>query len=127
MNRDCAQAFTFVEILAALLFLGILMPVVVGALQLGSRTGEVAERAGIAAQLAENQLATLQLNDAWTTASARGDFGEEHPGYRWELTKADWENGAMTELQLAVFSTVQGREHSVRLCTLVNESLTPAE
>ena len=117
------QGFTFVEILAALLFLGIVMPVVIGALQVSNRAAVLSERSAVAVQLAENQLAELQIGDAWSSAASTGEFGEEWPGYRWELTKADWENGAMTELQLAVFFTVQGREQDVRLSTLVSESL----
>jgi type II secretory pathway pseudopilin PulG len=122
MKRHHEHAFTFVEILAAMLFLGILMPVVIGALQVSNRAAVLSERSGIAAQLAENQLAELQLNDAWTTASTSGDFGANWPGYRWELTKSDWASGTMTELQLAVLFTVQGREHDVRLSTLVTEA-----
>jgi type II secretory pathway pseudopilin PulG len=119
--------FTFVEILAAMLFLGILMPVVIGALQVSNRSAVLSERSTIAVQLAENQLAELQLDDAWTTASASGDFGADWQDYRWELTKADWANGAMTELQLTAFFTVQGREHDVRLSTLVAESEATTE
>lgn len=117
------HAFTFVEILAALLFLGIVMPVVIGALQVSNRSSVVSERSTVAVQLAENRLAELQLGDAWSSAGSSGDFGADYPGYRWELTKVDWENGAMTELQLVVYFTVQGTEREVRLSTLVNQSL----
>ncbi len=123
MNRR-EHGFTFVEILAALLFLGIVMPVVIGALQVANRAAVLSERAGVAVQLAENKLAELQLGDAWDSSSSTGEFGEDWPGYRWELTKADWENGVMTELQLAVLFSVQGREQDVRLSTLVSESLS---
>lgn len=119
--RRGTGGFTFVEILAAMVFLGILMPVVIGALLLSNRASEVAERSGVAAQLAENRLAELQLADAWTTAGASGDFAADHPGYRWELTKTDWQAGTMTELQLSVFFLVQSREDSVRLATLVRQ------
>jgi type II secretory pathway pseudopilin PulG len=114
--------FTFVVILAAMLFLGILMPVVIGALQVSNRAAVLAERSGVAGQLAENKLGELMLNDGWTTASGSGDFGADWPGYRWELTKSDRANGTMTELQLAVLFDVQGREHDVRLSTLGTEA-----
>jgi len=123
MNRSC-RGFTFVEMLAALAFLGILIPVVVSALLVSNRAAVVTERSTIALQLGENRLNEMMLADDWTSESGRGDFGEQWPGYRWELTKADWETGAMTELALDVFYPVQGTEHSVRLSTLVNESLT---
>lgn len=124
MNRRTARAgFTLVEILAAMTFLGVLMPVVIGALLISNRAALVAERSTIAMQLGENRLAEMMLDDAWSSEGARGEFGEQWPGYRWELGKADWEAGAMTELTLAVFFQVQGSEHEVRLSTLASESL----
>ena len=117
-------AFTFVEVLAAMAFLGILIPVLASALHLSSGVGSAAERSTIAAQLGENRLNELTLGDAWTSAESGGDFGTDWPGYRWELKKSDWQTGAMTELVLDVFFTVQGREQDVRLSTLVNQSLS---
>ena len=122
MNHD-HRGFTFVEMLAAMAFLGILIPVVVSALMVSNRAAGVAERSTIAMQLGENRLGEMMLGDAWTSESSRGDFGADWPGYRWEMKQADWNSGAMTELTLDVFFQVQGREHEVRLSTLVNESL----
>ena len=79
----------------------------------------------IGMQLGENRLNEMMLADAWTSESSRGDFGADFPGYRWEMKQADWSSGAMTELTLKVFFQVQGREHDLRLSTLVSESLTP--
>ena len=77
MKRRREHGFTFVEILAAMLFLGILMPVVIGALQVSNRAAVVSERSGVAGQLAENKLGELLLGDAWTSAGASGDFGTD--------------------------------------------------
>ena len=118
------HAFTFVEILAAMVFLGITIPVIVSALTVSNRAAVTAERGAIAAQLAENKLSELLLDDAWSSAGGGGDFGVEYPGYRYALTKRDWESGVMTELTLEVFYKVQGVEQSAQLCTLVNEELT---
>ena len=122
MNHD-HRGFTFVEMLAAMAFLGILIPVVVSALMVSNRAAGVAERSTIAMQLGENRLGEMMLAEAWSSESSRGDFGADWPGYRWEMKQADWNAGAMTELTLEVFFQVQGREHEVRLSTLVNESL----
>lgn len=116
--------FTFVEVLAALVFLGILIPVVVSALTLSNRTGVVSERSTVAAQLADNRLNELMPNNEWVSAETRGDCGEEWPDFRWELTRADWEGTEMVELTMHVFFQVQGREHEVHLSTLVSEALT---
>ena len=122
--KSARAAFTFVEVLAAMVFLGILMPVVISALLTANRVAVAAERSTIAAQLGENKLGELMLGNAWTSAGTRGDFGADMPGYRWQLTKATWQTGAMTELTLDVFYNVQGTEHDARLSTLVDESLT---
>ena len=118
-------AFTFVEMLAAMAFLGVLLPVLISALLVSSRAGSVAERSTVAMQLGENQLNELTLGDAWTSAESSGDFGEDWPGYRWALTQGTWQNGEMTELTMTVSFTVQGQEHDIRLSTLVDDS--PAE
>ena len=118
------RGFTFVEILASMAFLGILIPVVVSALMVSNRAAVMSERSVIATQLGENRLNEMMLGDAWTSESSRGDFGADFPGYRWEMKQADWNAGAMTELTLDVFYSVQGREQSVQLSTLVSDSLT---
>ena len=120
--------FTLVELLAAMAFLGILMPVLVSALLVSNRAALISERSTIAMQLGENRLNEMMLGGAWTSESGRGDFGDHWPGYRWELTKTAWEtSAAMTELTLDVFYTVQGIERDLRLSTLVSETLTEAQ
>ena len=125
MNRRAA--FTFVEVLAAMAFLAILLPVLVSAVLTASRAGSVAERTTNALQLGENRLNELTLGGAWSSGETRGDFGTDWPGYRWELTKADWQTGAMTELVIHVFFPVQGGEHEVQMSTLVSDSLTQSQ
>ena len=122
MNRRRA-AFTLVEILAALAFLGLVIPVSVRAIMVANRAAEVSERSLVAAQLGENRLNELMLASAWSTAESRGTFGDDYPRYRWELRKGDWQSGAMTELTLEVFYPVQAGEHSLVLSTLVNEEI----
>jgi len=119
--------FTLVEVLACLTFLGILIPVVVSALLVANRASVVAERSEIATQLGENHLSELMLNDEWTSASRQGDFGNDWPGYSWQLTKTDWGSGAMTEMTLDVSFMVQGAQHHVLLATLVNESVSQSQ
>lgn len=125
MNRHSAPtAFTLVEILAALAFLGLVIPVAVSGVMLANRAGVISERSMVATQLGENKMNELMLAQAWTTSESRGTFGDDRPGYRWELKKNDWQTGSMTELVIDVFYTVQGSERSVELSTLVNEELT---
>jgi type II secretory pathway pseudopilin PulG len=123
----CRSAFTFVEILAALAFMGLLLPVVMSAILLANRTAVTAERTAVAAQLAENKISELTVADAWTSSETRGDFGTAQPGYRWEFKQNDWgaqTASGMTELSVDVYFQVQGQERSVRLSTLVSQPQT---
>jgi type II secretory pathway pseudopilin PulG len=120
-----SAAFTLVEVLAAMFFLAILIPTVLNALTLSNRASVIAERTDIAAQLAENKLNELLIDTTTNSSSGdtRGDFGDDWPGYRWELTRTNWDSSSsMTELDISVYFTVQGREHSVRLSTLASQT-----
>ena len=121
-HRQYAQSagFTFVEILAALLFLGITIPAIVTALTVSNRAATIAERTAIAAELAQNELNRLVIEGTWSSASSRGDFGDTRPGYRWELIQDNWQYGDMVQLTCEVFFQVQGQERSVKLSTLVS-------
>ena len=120
------DAFTFVEVLAALLFLAVIVPAVVTALTVSNRASEIADRGTTAGALAENKLNEFLIGGAWQSASdTGGTFGEDLPGYRWEMHVAPWTAdtaNAVSELRVEVFYPVQGQERSVKLSTLVNPS-----
>lgn len=122
-----AAGFTLVEILAAMVFMGVLIPAIISALLLSNRAAVIAERATIASQLAENKIDELMIDNAWQSAGKNGDFGADYPGYRWESTQTNWQTGtltgSMTELSLDVFYTVQGQERKAHFTTLVNSAL----
>ncbi len=129
-QRLPSAGFTFIEVLAALLFLAIVVPTIVEALTLANRASVMAERHAIAGELAENQLNELVLDNAWANSpSTGGDFGAAAPGYRWSMTTNNWAADTinqMTELDITVFYTVQGREYNVHLGTLVSQPTSSA-
>jgi len=129
------DAFTFVEVFAAMVFLAILVPAIVEGLSIANRASLVAERGGIAGELAENKMneilvATTGTNNNNTGESASntgGNFGTDWPGYRWEMTQQTWDQDSlntMTELSVEVFYPLQGKERSVKLTTLVSGTTT---
>jgi type II secretory pathway pseudopilin PulG len=124
-EEDVAAGFTFVEVLAALVFLAILLPTVMHGFSICTRAGAAAERTAIAVQLAENRMSELMLNDAWISAEQRGDFGADFPGYRYTVEQTNWEIDNMTKLTVHVFFQVQGQERDVALTTLVTDQLAP--
>lgn len=122
IRTQFSSGFTFVEILAALIFLAILVPAVLEGLTISSRISVISERNAIAANLAQNKLNELTINGAWAAADAGGDFGKDWPGYRYEVTQSTWDMDSMTAVAVKVFYSVQGSEQSVSLSTLVNPS-----
>jgi type II secretory pathway pseudopilin PulG len=128
MMRFCDSirrgGFTFIEVLAALLFLAIVIPAIVTGLTVSNRAAVIAERGSTAIQLAENKLSEIMATDDWQSSESSGDFGEDWPGFRWELKHGTWPEDAMTELTISVFFQVQGEERHVDLSTLASETLT---
>ena len=96
-RRKRAGGFTFVEILAALMFLAVVVPAIVTALTLSNKASEVTERSAAAGALAENKLNEMLTAGAWQTAggTASGDCGADWPGYRWEMTQSQWTSGSV--------------------------------
>lgn len=116
------RGFTFVETLAAMLFVAIVVPAAVQCLSVANRMAAMAERRGVAAQLANSLLTEITLTDEWRTTETEGDFGETYPGYRWRMEDDAWELDTMRVVSVGVFFVVQEREYNVWLSTLVDES-----
>ena len=115
--------FTLIEVLVALMFLGILVPALIEGISIANRASELAERGARANELASNKLAELTVDNNWMNgAAAAGDFSPNWEGYRWQSTQIPWEMDDMTKLGVEVFFNVQGQERSVRLTTLVASS-----
>ena len=71
--------FTFAEVLAALVFMAIVIPVVLQGISIANRAGVGAERKEIAVQLAVNMLNQLSVSNLWQTAQASGTFDQDYP------------------------------------------------
>ena len=121
--RARTRGFTLAETLAAMVFVAILVPVAIEGVQIASRAGVVADRKRVAAQLADRLLSEMAVTEDWRYGNDEGDFEEDAPGgYRWVLETGAWEKDTMRTLSVEVFFIVQGREYSVRLSTLAEET-----
>jgi type II secretory pathway pseudopilin PulG len=114
--------FTFAEVLAALIFMAIVIPVALQGVSVANRAGVGAERKEIAVRLAANMINQLSVSNLWQTAQASGTFEEDYPGYTWSMQQQAWPDGAMQQLTLEVVYPLQGREFAVELSTLVDDS-----
>jgi len=124
-NNKCAakfgcRAFTLAEVLAALLFLAIVIPTAVEALHVASLAGEVAARKGAAARIADRILNESLVTTNWTSGDQSGTVTEGILDFDWKLTSAAWPEDSMQLLTAEVTFSAQGKDYSVRLSTLAN-------
>jgi hypothetical protein len=123
LNKKCA-AFTLAEVLAALLFLAIVIPTAVEALHVASLAGEVAVRKGAAARIADRILNESLVTTNWTGGNQSGTVTEGISDFNWTLTSATWPEDSMQLLTAEVTFSAQGKDYSVKLSTLANQQTT---
>jgi Tfp pilus assembly protein PilV len=115
-----------VEVLATLLFLGIVLPATMGAISVCLQAASSARHRQEASLLAEAHLnELLVLRDSSQIASS-GNFGPEWPEYAWEATTRQSDFN-LTEVSLTVTWIERGRPRSLTLTTLLypDDLLTP--
>ena len=112
--------FTFIELLATVVLIGIIMPVAMHTIALCASLGGQARRQIEAVSLARTRLTELTASDEWKTSEKAGDFGDDWPGYRWTAEVLNWTDSTLNQLDLTVFWQSHGKERSVTLSTLVN-------
>jgi type II secretory pathway pseudopilin PulG len=120
-RRTCG--FTLAEVLAALVFMAIVIPVALEALRIANRAGVVAERKAVAARVAERVLNESLITSQIQGLSQTGVIDEGPQQYRWTIRTEPWTEDAMLLMTVEVLFTVQGDEFDVRLSTLVNNNL----
>ncbi len=129
LRRD-KSAFTLAEVLAALLFMAIVIPVALEGMHVASRAGSVAVRKREAARVAQRILNENLVTTNWNNgASQVGTVVEGIRQFQWTLRNEAWNvdqnTSTMRLLSVEVTYAAQGQNYSVRLSTLV-DSATPA-
>jgi type II secretory pathway pseudopilin PulG len=125
-RRRTAAGFTLAEVLAALLFMAIVIPAAIEGLHIASLAGTVAARKSAAARVAQRVLAENLVTTNWTQSGQSGTVVEGQQQFRWTTHSEPWTQDpnqtAMLQLSVQVFFTAQHRDYSVRLSTLVDSS-----
>jgi type II secretory pathway pseudopilin PulG len=119
-NKKHRAAFTLAEVLAALLFLALVIPAAVGALRVASLAGEVAARKSGAARIADRLLNESLVMTNWNRGTQSGTVTEGAQEFRWTLTGQNWPEDAMQLVTAQVKFLAQGHDYSVTLSTLAN-------
>ncbi len=127
-HYHCA-AFTLAEVLAALLFLAIVIPTAVEALHVASLAGEVATRKAAAARVADRVLNESLVTTNWGAGVQSGTITEGILDFKWKLSSENWTGDpaqaaqagqALQVLTAEVTYSAQGKDYSVKLSTLAN-------
>jgi type II secretory pathway pseudopilin PulG len=114
------SAFTLAEVLAAMMFMAIVIPVAVEALHVASASGEIAVRKTEAARVADRILNENLVTTNWNQ-SISGTITENGLEFRWTLRNEYWSPDPVMHLVTAEveFST-RGRAYSIRTSTLAD-------
>lgn len=118
-RRRCA-AFTLAEVLAALLFMAIVIPVALEGLRIASLAGQVGERKSVAARVADRVLSEMAITGSPPGGNDSGSIIEGQHEFQWTVESAAWvEDNALQETTVRVVYFVQGREYEVTVTTLM--------
>lgn len=119
-SRTANAGFTLAEVLAAMLFLAIVIPVAVGALRLGSLAGEVATRKAVAARIADQVLNEMIVTGQSQKNALSGKVQAGAIEYTWTM---NIESSGLDTLRLATVDVsflAQGKDYDVKLSTLLS-------
>lgn len=112
--------FTLAEVLAALVFMAIVIPVAVEGLRVANLAGQVGARKVAAARVADRVLNELLVTGQWRQSAQSGTIQEGPQQFRWQMRLEPWNQGALRLMTVQVTFPVQGRDYDVRLSTIVD-------
>jgi hypothetical protein len=113
------RAFTFVEILATMAFLGIVLPPAMNGLSLCMATAQSAKHQAQATSLCHGKVMELVALGQWQHDNQSGDFGTDWPEYRWTAQVTDFDGSTLKNMEVTVSWQSRGQDHTVTLSTLV--------
>ena len=119
-GKPALAGFTLAEVLAALLFMAIVIPVAMQGLRIANLSGQVAERKSMAARLGQNLLSEVLVTGQQATSTQGGTVEEGPYQFRWQMRNETWDKEALRLVSIDVTFAVQGRDYDVRLSTLMD-------
>jgi Tfp pilus assembly protein PilV len=120
--RRARAGFTLAEVLAAMLFMAIVIPVAVQGLRLASLAGEVGARKTVACRIAENVLNEAVITHTTERSYQSGTVKEGVVEYRWTLNVEPAGLDTLRTATVQVTFQAQGRDFDVSVSTLVDVS-----
>ena len=126
-RRTGGRGFTLAEVLAALLFMAILVPVTMQGVSVASRAGMLGQRKAVAMRIAERVLDEQIISGQLSTAVPYGNIVEGDTSYAWTLKSDPWTEDtaiALNVVTVRVEFVVQGNTYDVAVSTLYDPLTT---
>ena len=123
--KRALRAFTLAEVLAAMMFMAIVIPVAMQGLRIASLAGEVGQRKIVAARIGNKILNELKVTGQLQNTSRSGVVKEGALQYKWSVRSEMWTEDTtspMTLVTLTVAYTAQDKNYDVRLSTLLPQT-----
>ncbi|NNG08137.1 MAG: type II secretion system minor pseudopilin GspI [Desulfobacteraceae bacterium] len=89
MMRKENRGFTLLEVMVAIALIAIALTAVLGSQSQSVSLAGEARFNTTAALLAQSKMAEIELEDPEDLSTDSGDFGEDFPGYTWQLSVSD--------------------------------------
>jgi len=120
-HRHNPRAFTLPEVLASLVLVGLVLPAVMKGVSLALQASDDARKRTEAVGLAETKLSEISasVTTGGANSTTAGDFGAEHPNFRWDasIAAAAGASSSLSEVHVRVTWRGRGTERSVDLST----------
>jgi len=123
--KRARRAFTLAEVLAAMMFMAIVIPVAVQGLRIASLAGEVSQRKIVAARIGNKVLNELKVTGQLQSGGQSGVVQEGGLQYKWSVQNKTWTENANTPMMLATLTVTyaaQGKNYTVQLSTLLPQA-----
>ncbi len=125
-----SQGFTLIEVLAALLLIGIVLPVAMQGVSIATRTATLARQKSEAASMAQSKLNELLASGNVESGPQAGDFAEDGaPEFSWKATIDPWSDpnalvansstATINQISVTVIWRFGTQDRSVMVSTLV--------
>ncbi len=118
-TQPATKAFTLVEVMAAILFVAIILPVAMKTISTATSVISDAKNKRHATILAEHKMCEILLERSWTSGDEAGDFGAEEVAYTWASEILERESDDMSEISVRVYWQQKGYNKDVTITTLV--------
>jgi len=90
MMQNCShKGFTLLEVMIAVALIAIALTTLLGSQSQSVSFANSAKFETMAALLAQSKMSEIVLREADALSSDSGDFGDDYPGYAWQVTVSD--------------------------------------